>query len=923
MASSVHEFVFDSESCLRSLSGRIFFRALPPSLAGLQDAVQARVADLVAREETGQDIDDAELQPPRRARKSSRSKSGPIRQDDKEFARKLRRMRKARVTSYSRLRKWIDSLPPLPAQQSSTGPIARSNARGYGRLAARPAVAGGLVIAASTASRSRIFQKLPFVASTSLIAPRTGARKPTVPTRSRMGGITVSRRAGEVAKSVTARLNNMSATRRAARISRASLSRTPQLPAVLVEDPDGEFEPFYKVFAWDADARAFATPRLYLDDAHLSTAGSLFVPGTTPHYIPSPKPPPPRDNESSDTEELLMGTAAAATAKKKKKRSDRRPHNKRKHSSKPHKARAPRPGTCECCNVHYDDYDAHITSDKHRRYALNPDNYADLDNLLNRVAESVRQSQLDDTGSVSPPVRDVVVAADSAAPATVVVHADGDGDDDGDDDDAADESTQPAPPSPALLAPAAEAVVNLSLPSPSQSTPREPQLDVPAFVTPQTRPIPPAVAPLLARPTPRSRYIDVDAANASLVSQLAAIDDSDSDDDSDNDSDDNDGKALLGQAGLRAMPMAPGHARMRRRSGSAASSALAPNTAIRGFGNLASPPESADSSASSPQSGSAQPAQKTNSLAQLLSMMETKPSAQVAIAPSRVLRGATASGTRPSRRLTAKPPPRPAVAPVAKPPPAASKPLPKPVGSSISSSPTKSGSSRSSQRMAAYGFLDSPTSPSRRRLVDAGAIHAHAARVRALQTSTTVPVESSDKTFSDERVDLVGVKVAPRPRPIPLNSPLKTTTRLPTKLRRASARSRRDIAAHTQLPPTIRAPVARELNPNTDLVATASPSHRHRAATHSRLSRPQLKRRRRPESGGSVSDRIAKRRKPLGTVPPSFSSSPQDFVEEPAARPQRPAAALHRPRPIVGSNVKTAPAIEPEFTVTFNADELV
>ncbi|GAA5988154.1 hypothetical protein JCM10908_002086 [Rhodotorula pacifica] len=44
-----------------------------------------------------------------------------------------------------------------------------------------------------------------------------------------------------------------------------------------------------------------------------------------------------------------------------------------------------KPGYCENCRIKYDDFSAHVRSSKHRRFALNPKNWAELDSLLEKI----------------------------------------------------------------------------------------------------------------------------------------------------------------------------------------------------------------------------------------------------------------------------------------------------------------------------------------------------------------------------------------------------------------------------------------------------------------------------------------------------------------------------------------------------------
>ncbi|BGP08877.1 Cdc7p-Dbf4p kinase complex regulatory subunit [Rhodotorula toruloides] len=77
------------------------------------------------------------------------------------------------------------------------------------------------------------------------------------------------------------------------------------------------------------------------------------------------------------------------------KRSERPGSLKRSLSVEGHLARVPNPpvrdepkkaGYCENCRIKYDCFREHVRSSKHRRFALNPKNWADLDKLLERIA---------------------------------------------------------------------------------------------------------------------------------------------------------------------------------------------------------------------------------------------------------------------------------------------------------------------------------------------------------------------------------------------------------------------------------------------------------------------------------------------------------------------------------------------------------
>ncbi|KAL7267660.1 Cdc7p-Dbf4p kinase complex regulatory subunit [Rhizina undulata] len=53
--------------------------------------------------------------------------------------------------------------------------------------------------------------------------------------------------------------------------------------------------------------------------------------------------------------------------------------------------REARPGYCENCREKFDDFDEHTVSRRHRRFALNDDNWAELDDLLNQLTRPLRR----------------------------------------------------------------------------------------------------------------------------------------------------------------------------------------------------------------------------------------------------------------------------------------------------------------------------------------------------------------------------------------------------------------------------------------------------------------------------------------------------------------------------------------------------
>ncbi|KAI0305515.1 Dfp1/Him1, central region-domain-containing protein [Multifurca ochricompacta] len=56
----------------------------------------------------------------------------------------------------------------------------------------------------------------------------------------------------------------------------------------------------------------------------------------------------------------------------------------------PKREETTKPGYCECCRMKFDDFQKHIIHRKHRKYATNPDNFIQLDYLLERIRRQTR-----------------------------------------------------------------------------------------------------------------------------------------------------------------------------------------------------------------------------------------------------------------------------------------------------------------------------------------------------------------------------------------------------------------------------------------------------------------------------------------------------------------------------------------------------
>lgn len=61
-----------------------------------------------------------------------------------------------------------------------------------------------------------------------------------------------------------------------------------------------------------------------------------------------------------------------------------------------------KPGYCENCRIKYDDFTTHVVSSKHRRFALNPKNWFDLDALLEKIERPVYCIELEEEPVRSP-----------------------------------------------------------------------------------------------------------------------------------------------------------------------------------------------------------------------------------------------------------------------------------------------------------------------------------------------------------------------------------------------------------------------------------------------------------------------------------------------------------------------------------------
>ncbi|GAA5848209.1 hypothetical protein JCM9279_000979 [Rhodotorula babjevae] len=55
-----------------------------------------------------------------------------------------------------------------------------------------------------------------------------------------------------------------------------------------------------------------------------------------------------------------------------------------------------KPGYCENCRVKYDDFKDHVVSSKHRRFALNPKHWVELDRLLEKIERPLAADPVDD-----------------------------------------------------------------------------------------------------------------------------------------------------------------------------------------------------------------------------------------------------------------------------------------------------------------------------------------------------------------------------------------------------------------------------------------------------------------------------------------------------------------------------------------------
>lgn len=109
-----------------------------------------------------------------------------------------------------------------------------------------------------------------------------------------------------------------------------------------------------------------------VDGAQCTRAASLGNPA---------KPPVP---------EIWEDDEARKQEQAKKERKLRRTASTPVPTTKP-KPRDPKPGYCENCQDKFEDFDAHIVSRKHRRFAENDDNWAQLDALLGKLSRAPRE----------------------------------------------------------------------------------------------------------------------------------------------------------------------------------------------------------------------------------------------------------------------------------------------------------------------------------------------------------------------------------------------------------------------------------------------------------------------------------------------------------------------------------------------------
>ncbi|GAA5913039.1 protein serine/threonine kinase activating protein DBF4 [Sporobolomyces salmoneus] len=75
------------------------------------------------------------------------------------------------------------------------------------------------------------------------------------------------------------------------------------------------------------------------------------------------------------------------------------------------KAEEKKPGYCENCRIKYDDFKTHVVSNKHRRFAMNEDNWTELDDLLSLIARRTAR-----TDSVLSPSQSSAASSSSSSP---------------------------------------------------------------------------------------------------------------------------------------------------------------------------------------------------------------------------------------------------------------------------------------------------------------------------------------------------------------------------------------------------------------------------------------------------------------------------------------------------------------------------
>ncbi|KAF7846121.1 hypothetical protein BT93_L5220 [Corymbia citriodora subsp. variegata] len=127
-----------------------------------------------------------------------------------------------------------------------------------------------------------------------------------------------------------------------------------------------------------------------------SHTGSMSIPGSIPSShrmqdlagaLRNARAPAPERAAKSKAQAILGGIAEDEDPYAEDRIAARSTRQVATKSKKPTK-REPKPGYCENCRDKYDDFEEHITSRKHRKFATTSSNWTELDALLDRLQEN-------------------------------------------------------------------------------------------------------------------------------------------------------------------------------------------------------------------------------------------------------------------------------------------------------------------------------------------------------------------------------------------------------------------------------------------------------------------------------------------------------------------------------------------------------